>query len=901
MHWLNRLLLRLRTLIGRHRLDQDLEDELASHLILKQKSLEATGMDPEAAARQARQTFGNRGVWKESTREAWMFPLVESVWRDVHFGVRLLLRDKGFLAVALATLTIGIGATTAIFSLINALMIKSLPVQDPQELAVIRITNLPPSERQWVNGREVRPEELNHITFPLFETLKKHNVFAEVFGKCGIGDTVLDLKGAPRQVSADWVTGSYFSGLGVAPRIGRMLDPQDDVRGGSSDGWATVISDQLWEQLFHRDPQAIGTRITIHRIPFTIVGVAPAAFRGINPGHETDAWVPLSALDLAMPEWNWRHERSRGMSLLQVMVRRHAGTTFESTREKLNLMSRALLDEAKPDGNAKHLEEYLAQKIDITPGQAGFSWIARSFGKTLWLLLAAVGSVLLIAATNLTNLLFARAAARHREIAIRLAIGASASRIRHQLILETSLLAVAGTVLGLMFARGLLALAGKHWMQFEAPFDWTVFGFAALALALVVVIAGWLPAWFATRGDLYHRSTHTANTRWTMSLRSGLIVSQMALSVTLLAGAALLIASLRATFQETTGFKANQTVFVRPDLLNAGVSREHMTRTETAILEETRRQPGVQAAAWLVNAPLTGGLFTLSLKVPPRADRAGESLMVHIHQITDGYFAAMGVPLVVGRDFPPLSSSRRMCIVSENLARHLFGSSAGAVGQTIPLGKMSIEIIGVAADAKYSHLREQAPRTIYFPFWFQRSSQTNTLVIKYAGPREALTSALRIIFERHCRRVPLFSVRSFDETVDKLLSTDRLFSRLLTSFAAFGLLISATGVVGLLSYSVQRRRKEIGIRIALGAAPSKIRSQFQQQGLVLGILGLIVGCLLSYFLHRTLDSYLYRTSPADPVVWTSVAIVLLGCAVGASALPAWRASRIDPMETLRVD
>lgn len=895
----------MRALFMQRQLDRDLDDELAFHLALKQRTLENDGVDATIAARQAHHAVGNTAKWKESTREAWIFTWLEGLWRDVAFGTLVLAKDKVFTTVALVTLMLGIGANTAIFSLINGLMLRALPVKDPNGLVRVRITNLPPGMTSWRNGRTVRATEQSLISFALFEALaKQHQIFSGIFGIADGGLMTLLHEGTLREVRTAPVTGSYFPVLGVQPQAGRLLAPEDDVRGGPSEGWNAVISDNLWSTLFQRRPEAIGAKVTIDRALFTIVGVASPAFHGFRPGNSDEVWIPLSALEATTPNWHWRTDP--GYWVIQAVGRLRPGSTVDTAGPQLSAMSQPLLEEAKPTDIGSGEKDYLAQKIEIVSARSGSSWVAENFGKSLWILLAAIGVVLCIAATNLTNLLLARFSTRRQEITIRMAIGASAQRIRRQLLIECALIAVAGTALGVVYSQWLLtsmvsaASAYDTWIRLDVSLDWIVLGFTAVVSAGVVLIAGGTPAWSASRTDIRQPKSQTSS-QSTMRFRSGLIVFQMSLSLALLGGAGLLLSSLRSIFREATGFHAEQTVLVAPNLSSAGFTSENINRAYRNALGEVRRLP-IVAAAWTRYVPMTGAIEAYTAELPNRPDLPSNARMIFVHQVTDGYFSAMGIPLLLGQDFSPEKSARPACIVSENLARKFFGSAAKSLGQNLVTNHASKEIIGVVADSKYNHIRESALLTAYFPYWDKNPSLTSmTLAVKYSGSREPLLAEINKIFQRETGRPLPLQISTIEEKLSHSVMSEKVMAGVLTVFAIFALLISITGTTGLLSYTVQLRRKEIGIRMALGATPVMVRRQFQRQGLLLGIFGLLLGGIFSYWLRRVIDSYLFRTESGDPAVWIGVSLILLSCAFAAAAIPAYRASRLNPMQTLQLD
>jgi predicted permease len=893
----------------RKRVDEDLAAELEGHLALKQQRLEAEGMVPAEAARQARLALGNPVAYGESAREQWTFAGLESWWQDVRFGARVLRKDKLFTGVALLTLALAVGGNTAIFTLLNSMLWRALPVRQPEQLVRVQVTNLPPNSRSWTNGREVKATERKQIPFAMYEALaKQSDVLAGVFGVGGQSSAVVQIDATPVKMHTTMVTGSYFPVLGVEPLLGRMLTDGDDVEGGPAGGWGLVLSEGAWSRLFGRAADVVGRRVTVERVPFTVVGVAPAAFHGVHPGVDTDAWLPLSSMETIYPKWRWRHDR--GAWMIQAFARLAPGWKVEQAKARLELMSRALMAQVQPEGLSPQDTNYhLAMKVGVVSSRSGSSWLLESFGTALWTLMAGAGALLLIAATNLTNLLLARSTARRQEIAVRLALGASAGRVRRQLLVESVLLAVGGGALGVLlakvFVQALVAGVsdGDGVVLLDTRLDWNILGFVALMLAAVVVVAGWAPAWSALRGALHQGERQRAASKATATFRASLVVVHVAFSLTLLWSAALLVNSVRSLLRESTGIDAAHALFVEPDLFNAGVSRERMPRAYQEILNEARRLPGVRAAAWTMFMPLSGSLQSFTIEVPGSGKWTPSERMVFSHQVTDGYFAAAGVPLVAGRDLPRAGEGGpRSVVVSQNLAVKFYGSAREALGQRIKAGNSDWAVIcGVAADAKFVHVREASPLTVYLPYWDEQTTLGMSLVVNYSGGQQALLAALRNLFAQQAGRAPLTKVRTIEQVLQSSVSTERLLAWLLSAFALFALLIAGTGIAGVLGYAVQLRRREIGIRLALGATPGAIARQFERYGLSLALAGLALSGMLSYWLRSAVESFLFRTEAADPWLWSGVCAVLLLCAAGAAALPARRAAALQPSEVLRAD
>jgi len=900
------LLLRLRGLVHRRRLDADLEAELAHHLAMKERALSQEGLAPAAAASAGRRAFGNTALWQENIRDLWRFRYLESLWSDLAYALRLLRKDKGFTLVAIFTLALGVGANTAIFSLLNGLIWRPLPVDHPEQIIRLALTNLPPTYREWVNGRPVRPAERPTLSYPMYTALeKRQQVFAGMFAGAGGGLMQLDVNAISHRAYVTITTGSTFPVLGLRAQAGRLFGEADDVVGAPRSGWVAVISDRLWTKFFARSSAAIGAQITIERVPFTIVGVAPASFRGVSPGTETEVWVPLGAIQSIYPNSNWFTGRST--TFLQTMARLRDGVTVEQARRHLDSIAPAIFEEAKyPESRAQEQRSFLAMKFAAEPAAAGRSWVALSYGQSLRILLAAVATVLLIAVTNLTNLFLARSTARRFEIAVRISLGAPAARIRRQFLLESGILALAGTAAGALAANWLVsalqaaASRGESSIRIDTSLDWRMLAFLAGILLAVVLLAGLAPAWAAAR-VLPHTvlKAHSGGSRW-LGFRRGLIVMQTAFSILLLGGAGLMFTSLRGLLSAPTGFLTENSVFVLPDLINAGIRREQLPGTYTRLLSATRQRPNIVAAAWSVMLPFSGGLITSTLRVKTRSDLSPDQRTLFLHQVSDGYFAAAGVPLLAGRDLPPAESRRRgVCLLSETAARRFFGSPQEAIGRQLG-DKDELQVIGVVAEAKYQNVREPAPPTLYLPYWTRTVPPAGmNLVVRYRGPQEAVLSTLQSLFLKEAGRLPYMQIHTIRGAIEDSLGSERLLTWLLGGFAGFALLISVTGLAGLLSYMVEQRRKDLGIRLALGATPRRIRREVRVQGLSLAATGLACGIFLSYLLRRSLDAYLFGIAVTNPAIWLGGIAALLAAALAATAIPAARAARVDPLAMLR--
>ena len=909
MTWLSRLWKRIGALGRRRELDADLDAELAHHLEMKSRHSDGGG-DTTATAQRA---LGSRAYWLEQTRAEWTFPRLEAWWADLRYAARRLRHDRVFTLVATLTLVLGTGATTAVFSLLNGLRWRPLPVVRPGEMVRLALTHLPPSERHWLDGRQVPALERNTVSFAMYEALARHDeAFSGFFALGGSGSIHVEHQGVPRQVKFNLVTGSMFSVLGVAPQAGRLFEPADDLPGGSPDGapWPAVISDALWTSMFNRSRSAVGARIIVDQVPFVVAGVCPPSFKGLNPGSEFDLWIPLSASEAMFPLFQWRHKRS--VRPLRPFARLRPGVQLEQAARYLAAVAPAVMEEAADPAKSGQERAYdLAIHVEPRPAANGFSMLAVSYLKPLTILMAAVGAVLLIAATNLTSLFLARTASRRHELAIRVSLGAPAARLRRALLLESALIATAGLAGGLILSRVLaVALQGlvSESIRIDTSLDLRMFAFLGLVLLMVTLVAGLGPALQAGRSQPQTALKNAAGgpAPGALRVRAGLVVLQTALSLALTAGAGIMLASLRGLVDGDTGLDRHRSVFLWPDLLNAGLGRDRMTRAYENILAQLRAQPDIEAAGWTDTVPLSGNLSSYSVDVEGRSDLPLPQREVFSILASEGYLAGTGIRLRAGVDLPgPTSARTNVAVISETAARRFFGSPEAAIGRHLRPAKQDwLEITGVAADSKYYSVRQAHPPAIYRPYWAQQPPRPGlSLALHYrggAGEAGAVAAATRV-FEREAGRRPFVEVRTIDGLLRGAAGTERLLAWLLTAMAALALLISATGLAGLLSYLVEQRRKDFGIRLALGASRRHVQGLILRHGLLLSGAGVLLGAALSYFLRRTLDSFLFGISPADPRIWLAGGALMVAAALIACAAPAWRAARIDPVRMLRGD
>ena len=887
MKWWDETRRRLANFRHRDLFDRDLEEEMQAHLEAQAQEHRANGMPDGEARRAARRQFGNPTALKETSREAWGWRALDELVRDFRLALRTLRRGPGFAAVAVITLALGIGLNMAVFALVYKVVLRPVNYRDVNRLMDVHL----------ILTEERRGTIPMTWSYPKFQELVEWNrSFDAVAAEQAY---VLTIPGIDEPLTTEVVSARYFRMTGVSARMGRIFADEEDRPAGPHS--AMLISDGFWRSYFAADPGVIGRSMTVSGISFSIVGVMPPGFKGET--GRTEAWAPMAAYLAISPN------PSRGAHNLEAIGHLRPGVSprqaDEDVRQLVARMER--LYPTDPTGQTKWAggaRPLLEARVD------------PQVRKALWILQAATACVLLIACVNLANLLLGRGAARRRELAIRLALGTSRGALMRQLLVEPVMLAVAGGVAGLFLAAaGLRALslifppAGGSFdfeytrfidpQSFRLELPLVIGGFL---LALLTGIAfGLLPAWQAARADLnqgLRTGLEAAGPRH-IRLRNGLVVAQMALALVLLAGANLTIRSFAALLSTNFGAETRNiiTMTVQP--------RSHDEAVNRAFYNELERRaaalPGVEAAAVSSMMPA----FDTGQGTQLRIDGQGLGIQTAVNWNSPAYFGLFRIPTLAGRVFDARDKdgSSPVVVLSESAARRFF-PGANPLGRRIdypemrrnPTGALG-EVIGVVADVRYG-----APGAKTGPVVYASTLQTRPgafLEVRAARDPRPLVPALRQIAHALDPEVRVYDVRTMDQLIALATWRARLAAVLLGLMAALSLAIAAVGVYGVFSYAVAARSREIGVRIALGAGRERILGMVLREGAVLSAAALAVGLPAAWMLTRTLSSQLYRVSPADPLVYLSVAAVLLGVALLACYVPARRATRIDPMATLR--
>jgi predicted permease len=893
---------RLRGLVGKLALDAELDEELQAHLELLTEEHVRRGLPLEEARLAARRDFGGSEQVKEAYRDQRSLPCVEALLQDVRFGLRVLARNPGFTAVAVLTLGLGIGANTAIFSLVNAVLVASLPVRDPDRLVVIEA--------------ESADSETNYsFSYPMYADLRdRGTAFSAVAGFAG-AQVNLSHAGSSEQAVGELVTGNYFETLGVRPWLGRLLTPADDRTPGGHP--VVVLSHDYWQRRFGAEPAIVGRAIVLNGRPMTVVGVSPPGFYGTQLGHAIDVRVPMmmAAVFRPFPANRLQNRRHQWMTL---MARLRPDVSRAEAEASAAALYRHLRETELPQlaGSDYARRQFLAQRLRLRPGGHGLGQLRRALSRPLLLLQGVTAIVLLIACANLANLLLARNAARRQEVAVRVALGAGRGRLLRQWLTESLLLSLAGGLVGLALA--FQARAALRWFlgpgkgdALQVPIDGSVLVFTLAVATATGLVAGLAPALGALRhavaSTLRGEALAVAGGDRLLSLRGGLVLAQVALALPLLVAAGLFLHSLRNLHAIETGFAKRNVLLgsLNPSL--NGYSQERIAQFYREVLERVRALPGVGSASLAMSSALSGGWDCLGVVVEGYVPREGEDMTPNANSVTPGYFATLGMPLVAGRDFSEtdVAGRPRVAIVNETMARYYFGERT-PIGRRFttddrPGAPIDIEIVGVVRDAKYVDLREKTPRHFYLPIWQEPRLFDLTLHARTLGDPQRAVGAIRSALRGIDATVPLYGVTTLETQVDASLAQERLVTWLSSLFGLLAVVLAAIGLYGVVAFSVARRTREIGVRVALGAGHRDIvRLVLRQIAGVVGF-GLLVGAVLAVTASRALGSLLYEVAATDALTYAGASTLLALVAALAAYLPARRAAKVDPVTALRYE
>ena len=893
---------RLLFYLRRDQFDRELAEEMKFHLELKAEENLATGMSPQEAHLAARRQFGNQTLLREVSREMWGVKSIETLFQDLRYGVRMLLKQPGFTLTAVLTLTLGIGANTAIFSLLDAVLLKSLPVQKPHELVLFGKGEAMGATDDFPN----RSWDL--FSYPFYrEVQQRTTVFSEVAALLSIHRRVhvtVNSAGEAEQLDVQLVSGAYFPVLGVNARLGRVFSNADDQTPGAHP--VVVISHGWWERRLGGDPAAIGKTITIDKTAYTIIGVAPPEFFGTTVGEAPELWAPLAM--------NWKGREDREFQSLHLIARLKHGVSVQQAAAAVNLQFKQWLRAGLGAQPApERLQDIQRASIELTSAAQGLSSMRRRFSFSLQILMVVVGVVLLIACANIANLLLARAAARQKEFAVRLALGAGNLRLIRQLLTESLLLAALGGAAGIALAWWgsrllvLMASDGAEALPLNVTPDARILGFTLLASLASALVFGVAPALSAARIapnaalNSEKGARQTAAQGW---LGKSLVVAQVAFSLVLLIGAGLFVRTLINLQNVPTGFNQQNVLLFQIGMTTTGYKDVQLSNLVREVEEKVKTVPGVQAASF-ASFIFNQGVWRSAAYTRDFNPSPGQGRNIRNIVVGQEYFAAMEIPLAQGRGFGPqdTKSSQKVAVISETMARRFFGESSPLgkrFGINGPASSEQIEVIGVAKDAKGQSVTEAMPPVAYYHH-AQQSESLNNFVVRYTGASATLAPQIRQAIKQVNSNLPIDEVVSLSEHIGRSLVQQRLIARLASFFGLLALLLACVGLYGVLSYTVARRTNEIGIRVALGAQPRGIVVLMMREVLLLVALGAGIGLTAAMATTRLVSNLLFGLTPTDPLTIVMATLLLISVTALAGYLPARRASRVDPLVALRND
>ena len=890
---------RIASLFRTRRLDASLDDELSAHIDLAIEDQVRRGLSEPEARRAALREFGGMTQTREAYRAQRGLPLLEQVRRDARFGLHQLWKSPGFTLTAILTLALGVGANTTVFSMINGLLLRPLPVPQSGRLAVLGMN---------LGG----PQPAYSFPEPIFRALeRRHGAFSTVFAFDR--SPFLVKSGASNEmIFGQYVSGSFFSALQTPPLLGRTLTAQDDRKGGDPTGFATVIGETLWTNRFHRDPAIVGRRIVLDNVAFTIVGVMPRSFFGADPIQRPQIFVPLADEEVLAGDRSFIKFAERAW-WLNVMGRLAPGATLEQANSEVTTASSAILHEAVPDAKWTADMEKRHFSLSAEQGSNGFTYMRLRFREPLVAVFCMCGGILLLACLNLASLLMARGTARQRELATRMALGASRRRLIQQLLVEGLLLGVAGTAAGLAIAPAVsqllvtVLIGGQPGAYLDTSLDVRVFAFAAAAAVLATLLFALVPAIKATSRSIMERMKDGQHSTLTHERRAIfpriLLGIEVGLALILVVGAGLVATSLLRLYLSDEGLDPRGIQSIDFRMENAGLKGDALMSFYHEIGLRLAQQPGVTGVSYQRVSLFTGGVWDEDI-----SDTRGVIHDTYFNSVAPAYFSTMRIPLLAGRDFTwnDTPSSGLKVILNQSSARQLFpdGNALGRSFSHKDEDKMNVyQVVGIVGDAKYSDLHSPPPPTAYVAMAQDSGVQgpSYSAVVRTTAAPGPLASAVRALTAQMAPSVPAPEVTSVQQAIDDSLGAERMMTMLAVFFAVCALVVTAIGLYGTLAYATSRRTTEIGIRMALGARRAAVAAMVFRQNLWVVMGGVVIGLAAALIATRALASFLFQTTARDPwVIAVSIAaLALTACA--ASLLPALRAARIEPMSAIRCE
>jgi predicted permease len=905
-----RLLRRLTYWLRFRSSQSELRDEMDFHRACLENDFRRRGFDPVDAADAARRTMGNETFMREESRGVWIMPAAETIWKDWSYAWRGLRRSPTFTLVAVLSLALAIGANTAMFTVVDALMLRSLPVPHPEQLVTI---GDPSATGSFSQGSP----RYDTFSYPIYADVRDHaTAFSGVYatGQAGALDVLLsnNMSATPEHPVGRFVTGSYFDVLQVPAEYGRVFTGAEDAAPNADP--FVVISHGYWLRRFGGDRAAIGRKLSINGTIVTVVGVMPASFSGDVIGGRADLWIPM----MMQPALKANRSRlnDRTTSWLLLMGRLAPGKTLAQARTAVRGVIEQSLRTNMSDSNWVQLQRELrTAPIDVESGARGFSYFRTAYAQALGILMATVAVVLLVVCANVANLMLARAAARGREISVRLALGADRSRLIQQLLTESMLLGLVSAVVGLAFAvwgtRILLSIAsgGPAPIPLDVHVDMRILLYTLAITLSTVVLFGLVPALRATRlqvaDALRTRGGGVAmgaRRRFRLPLAKALVAGQVALSMLLLIGTGVLLRSMERIGDADLGLDRDHLLVATIDAQHRGYTGARLTTLIHDVVDRARRVPGVAAVSYSENGIFTGTEAFSSMRAPGFTIRADSDRAVSYDLVGPEYFRAIGAPIARGREFTEEDNERsaKVVILNETMARYYF-ANGDALGRTITRRDSTLTIVGIARDVEEQDVRAKPIRRMYLPsLQATETPGVLNLIVRGTGDPAALSKPLLTALSEIDAALPVTAM-PVNALVQGSMGQSLLMTQVISFFGALALLLAALGLYGVMAFTTARRTSEFGLRVALGAGASSVTGMVLREALGLAAVGFVVGLPAGVLATQLIRSQLFGVDAFDPITALGATIVLAFVALVAAGVPALRAARVSPLEALRAE
>jgi predicted permease len=904
----------------RRHFDSGVDEEFQSHLQMLAERFVSQGMTKDEALLAAKRQFGGVTQMKEELRERSSLAFLDSLWADTRYALRQIRKSPAFAATAILTLALGIGANTAIFSVIHSVLLSNLPVKDPQQLVFLTHPDEQGLEIGFGDG------DRDFITYPEFQQLERNNqVFSGLLAASNFTKRIAvelqtadsSTNGAPAHISL--VSGSYFSVLGMTPILGRALGPEvDRLRDANP---LAVISSAFWQDRFAGARDVIGRRIRIVNTSYAVVGVAPPQFHGETVGANPDIWVPLTMQSEIFPGQDYLSQETnpfRKTEWLQVIGRLKPGVTLAQAKASIEVEFHQMMEAQTGGMSAQKKQQFLNQHLAVTPGSRGASTLRSDFGKPLLILMAIAGLILLIACANIANILLARSAARQKEISVRVALGASGFRLFRQVLTESVLLAAIGGAVGLLLAEwadaALLRIVSttSNQVRLDVHPNAAVLAFTLGVSLLTGILFGLTPAFQATRVDLKATSRGVAGA----TARPGrvptgktLVVAQVSLSLLLLVVAGLFVRSFRNLSNTQLGYDRDHLLEFFVDPLSYAYRPAEIPALDRSILLGIESIPGV-AGATLTDNSLMGGMDSKSpVIIEGQKPLPGDDADARWDMVGPNFFTTTGIPILEGREITDGDSGngQRVGVINQTMARKFFPRS-NPIGQRVFVrtesGEAPFVIVGVVQDSKQHGAKEKPYPRFYVPYFNPIGNDWTAgaaIIVRTAGDPSSVSSAIRTVVKQAAPILPTVAMETMDQRLSDSLVTDRMIADLSGAFGMLAVVLVSIGLYGIMAYATSGRTNEIGIRLALGAQRSGILWLILRESLLLVLIGAAIGVPLVFAAGKWISSLLFGLQPADPVALAFAISLMFVVGVLASYIPARRAMRVDPMVALRYE